>query len=101
MACDALRIRHPGRTSPRVRGARFESGIQQTTALWFVLLLAGCTARNSAAPIPSKTAAALTVTSPAFREGRAIPEAMTCDGSDQSPELAWSGEPAGTRSFAL
>ncbi len=33
-------------------------------------------------------------------EGR-IPSANTCEGEDRSPALAWSGAPAGTRSFAL
>ncbi len=37
----------------------------------------------------------------AFPEGGAIPKLHTCDGADLSPALEWSGEPAGTRSFAL
>jgi Raf kinase inhibitor-like YbhB/YbcL family protein len=43
----------------------------------------------------------LTLTSPAFGEGAAIPERYTCEGADVSPPLAWSGVPAGTRSLAL
>lgn len=39
--------------------------------------------------------------SPAFAEGDAIPVRHTCDGENISPELAWSGAPPGTRSFAL
>jgi hypothetical protein len=30
-----------------------------------------------------------------------IPSQYTCEGSDQSPPLAWSGVPAGTKSLAL
>ena len=44
---------------------------------------------------------AFTLTSTAFTDGAAIPVKHTCDGVDVSPPLAWSGAPAGTRSFAL
>ena len=39
--------------------------------------------------------------SAAFTEGAVIPALHTCQGADVSPSLEWSGEPAGTRSFAL
>ena len=39
--------------------------------------------------------------SPAFTQGQPIPQKHTCDGEDASPELRWSGAPAGTKSFAL
>lgn len=42
-----------------------------------------------------------TLQSPAFQAQGAIPEKYTCDGSDVSPALRWSGAPAGTKSFAL
>lgn len=41
------------------------------------------------------------LTSSAFPDGSAIPRRFTCDGEDQSPPLAWSGVPEGTRSFVL
>jgi len=44
---------------------------------------------------------ALEVVSPAFAAGGMIPRKHTCDGEDVSPEISWSGVPAGTRSFAL
>jgi Raf kinase inhibitor-like YbhB/YbcL family protein len=44
---------------------------------------------------------ALQLTSKAFQDGQAIPKKYTCDGQDVSPELAWSGAPAGTKSLAL
>lgn len=47
------------------------------------------------------TAAALTLTSTAFADGGAMPKRHTCEGQDVSPPLAWSGVPAGTKSFAL
>jgi Raf kinase inhibitor-like YbhB/YbcL family protein len=43
----------------------------------------------------------LLLSSPAFPPGGAIPAHYTCDGADISPPLAWSGAPAGTRSFVL
>jgi Raf kinase inhibitor-like YbhB/YbcL family protein len=39
--------------------------------------------------------------SAAFANGGRIPDLHTCQGADLSPALEWSGEPAGTRSFAL
>ena len=43
----------------------------------------------------------LTITSAAFAPNAAMPTRYTCEGDDVSPQLAWSGAPAGTRSFAL
>jgi Raf kinase inhibitor-like YbhB/YbcL family protein len=43
----------------------------------------------------------IALTSPAFAAGAAIPTQYTCDGTDVSPPLAWSGAPPGTRAFAL
>ncbi|MDP1828070.1 MAG: YbhB/YbcL family Raf kinase inhibitor-like protein [Archangium sp.] len=43
----------------------------------------------------------LTLSSSAFQAGGAIPAEHTCEGSDSSPPLDWSGIPAGTRSLAL
>ncbi|HZO89046.1 MAG TPA: YbhB/YbcL family Raf kinase inhibitor-like protein [Chthonomonadaceae bacterium] len=44
---------------------------------------------------------AFTLTSTAFAEGQNIPQQYTCDGDDRSPDLAWSGAPNGTHSYAL
>jgi Raf kinase inhibitor-like YbhB/YbcL family protein len=46
------------------------------------------------------------LTSPAFTNGAKMPKytefiGMGCDGLNRSPELNWSGAPAGTRSFSL
>jgi Raf kinase inhibitor-like YbhB/YbcL family protein len=41
------------------------------------------------------------LTSSAFSANGAIPKEYTCEGENHSPPLAWSGVPAGTRSFAL
>ncbi len=44
---------------------------------------------------------ALQLKSAAFKHEKDIPKLYTCDGSDISPELTWSGVPQGTRSLAL
>lgn len=41
------------------------------------------------------------LSSPAFAEGASIPRKHSCEGDSLSPELHWSGAPAGTSSFAL
>ncbi len=41
------------------------------------------------------------VTSPAFSEGRRIPQKHTGEGADLSPPLCWSGVPEGTRELVL
>jgi Raf kinase inhibitor-like YbhB/YbcL family protein len=51
-------------------------------------------------------AARLTLTSAVFHDGETIPESavfneMGCPGANRSPDLSWSGAPAGTKSFAV
>lgn len=41
------------------------------------------------------------LSSPEFAFRAEIPVVCTCEGEDRSPQLTWSGAPAGTRSFAL
>jgi len=43
----------------------------------------------------------MTVTSPTIKQGETIPADHTADGRNVSPELKWTGAPAGTRQFAL
>lgn len=47
------------------------------------------------------TAAKISLTSEAFRNGQPIPVQYTCDGGDQSPTLHWGDPPTGSRSFTL
>jgi len=54
--------------------------------------------------LPSPRAAAegkMQITSTAFTMNGSIPAKHTCEGADVSPALAWSGAPAGTKSFVL
>lgn len=44
---------------------------------------------------------ALTLTSPAFRHQGDMPATHTCEGSDLSPPLAWTGLPDNARSLVL
>lgn len=50
---------------------------------------------------PSQEGAHIDLTSTAFKDGGPIPGQYTCDGTGQSPPLAWSGVPSGTASLAL
>jgi len=42
-----------------------------------------------------------TISSPAFAQGAPIPRLYTCEGTDISPPLSWSGAPQSTKSFVL
>ena len=53
------------------------------------------------ATITGGEAMALELSSTAFSEGKPIPPKFTCEGSDVSPPLAWSGAPSETKTFAL
>jgi Raf kinase inhibitor-like YbhB/YbcL family protein len=53
-----------------------------------------------------ETQAALTVTSSVFRDGQTIPQSAVfddfgCTGKNHSPDVSWSGAPAGAKSFAV
>src|SRR4029453_2383018 len=61
--------------------------------------LAGVAACSSGAGAPRAERALperITVSSPAFAAGAAIPQRFTCQGENVSPPLGWSGVAAGT-----
>jgi Raf kinase inhibitor-like YbhB/YbcL family protein len=72
---------------------------------WLLALgLAGLAACSSGGGAPRTERALpepITVSSPAFAAGAAIPQRFTCDGDNRSPPLRWSGMPAGTVEAAL
>ena len=71
-------------------------------AIILTLLLAACTGKpNQPAGPVGPTPSPLTLTSPAFAQGEAIPGKYTCQGDDASPALQWSAPPPGTKSLAL
>ena len=41
------------------------------------------------------------LTSEDFEDGGMIPAKLTCDGENISPQLSWTDEPGGTKSYAL
>ena len=64
-----------------------------TTAAAATSAVAATTATAAGAPF--------TLSSPAFADNGAIPRRFTCQGEGVSPELDWSGVPAGTTTLAL
>jgi Raf kinase inhibitor-like YbhB/YbcL family protein len=70
-------------------------------ALLTLLAAAAAGADVPANPAKGAPASVLKLTSPAFMQDGNIPSKYTCDGSNVSPPLAWSGAPAATKSFAL
>src|SRR5690348_1389820 len=66
-------------------------------------ILAGCAAqpRTNAAPEPQAKPSSFKLQTTAFKPGGTIPKKFSCEGSDDSPGLAWTEPPAGTASFAL
>ncbi len=49
----------------------------------------------------AETANMFLIQSSSFENKKEIPALYTCDGKDLSPQLAWSGAPANTKTFAL
>lgn len=66
-----------------------------------VLVLAGC-GGSDAMRVPEPGApTTITVTSPAFGEGEAIPRDYTCRGAGRVPALAWRGVPGDAAAVAV
>ncbi len=51
--------------------------------------------------VEAQTPQTIVVSSPAMRAGEMMPRNYTPDGRNDSPPLAWSNAPAGTREFAV
>ena len=67
------------------------------STLWLLVLVTAVTACEAPSTREETVVNApdvMTVSSPAFREGRPIPARFTCDGDGQSPPLDWHGVPA-------
>ena len=62
---------------------------------------AGGEERSRPLPPPLAAAAGMTLASPAFADGAAIPAQYSCDGAGGSPPLVIAGVPAAARALAL
>jgi Raf kinase inhibitor-like YbhB/YbcL family protein len=67
----------------------------------FPFMLAGLIILLAGLPALSSAQSKLTLTSPAIAPGAPISAEFACTGADRSPELAWSGAPKSTVTFAL
>jgi len=65
------------------------------------VLLGGCGLLSGPATLQQDDPQVMTVTSPEFGQGVAIPHQYTCHGEGESPPVSWSGAPTGTKALAL
>jgi Raf kinase inhibitor-like YbhB/YbcL family protein len=76
-----------------------------TCLIMVALLLAACsdddTDGNGSLTATEEEGGTMQLTSSAFTESQSIPRQFTCQGDDRSPDLAWTGAPAGVQSYAL
>jgi Raf kinase inhibitor-like YbhB/YbcL family protein len=84
-------------------GVDFARGLARVARLVLclvVLAAAGCWHEE---PVPADDPSRLTITlrSRSFSDGGMIPKEHTCDGSDRSPPLEWSGVPQSAQELAL
>jgi Raf kinase inhibitor-like YbhB/YbcL family protein len=61
----------------------------------------GSTTKDTRALNAAVVPVAITVTSPAFTNGGAIPPVNTCSGTGTPPTISWSKVPAGAKSIAV
>ncbi len=64
-------------------------------------LACGMAALAHAGGLHAEHGMTMTLTSPAFASGGAIPSTYICEGAGVSPPLAWNGVPAGAKSLVL
>jgi Raf kinase inhibitor-like YbhB/YbcL family protein len=61
----------------------------------------GSTSKDTGALQTIAVPESITVTSPAFKNGAAIPRANTCDGAGGAPTIRWTAVPTRTKSVAV
>ena len=62
--------------------------------------LAGCGGDDEPAPLPA-AADTIDFSTPDFKDGAAIPAALTCDGAGKPPTITWRGLPSGAIELVL
>jgi Raf kinase inhibitor-like YbhB/YbcL family protein len=77
------------------------AGLRAAAAAATAALLGGCGLLGAPTALQHDDPETITVTSPDFGQGRAIPRQYTCRGRGESPPVSWSGAPQGTKSLAL
>ncbi len=70
-------------------------------SLFFIIMLTNSETEAYSKDRGGTAMGTLTVTSTAFKEGEMIPRKYTCDDRDLSPQIGWSGVPAGAKTIAL
>lgn len=65
------------------------------------LSIGPCACDRTASSTPQGLNMTLSISSPSFANNGEIPSKHTCEGTNISAPLAWSGAPAGTKSLAL
>jgi len=76
-------------------------GLCWLISLGFIVLLAGCKAKDAAPASEGGMDMTIQITSIAVAEGGKIPRIYTCDDQNVSPPLSWTGVPTTTMSLAL
>ena len=78
------------------------AAVRAAGAVAAALLLGGCSLLSGPTALQqADDPQVMTVTSPEFGQGVPIPVQYTCHVAGESPPLAWSGQPSGTRALAL
>lgn len=85
---------------PRTFRARALSVLVTAAGMIVCVQSPGC-GRSDSLPVEDSKPPTIALRSSAFKDGGVIPTTFTCDGSDRSPPLEWSGVPASARSLAL
>jgi Raf kinase inhibitor-like YbhB/YbcL family protein len=77
------------------------AGLRAAAAAAAAAMLSGCGLLSGPATLRQDDPQVMTVTSPEFGQGVPVPHQYTCYGAGESPPLAWSGAPTGTKALAL
>ena len=77
------------------------AGLRVAAAVASAVALGGCGLLGARGALQHDDPQIMTVTSPEFGQGRAIPRQYTCGDRGGTPPVSWSGAPQGTKAVAL